>query len=680
MLEFYDGVLRGGECEEDIFRLSFAANWDLNAVPTTGDALVFPSGAANLSNSNDIVAGTSFASITFGAGASAYTLSGNALVLSGGAAAIAANNTSLTMTISLNITFSTAAPTIAVASGGTLTISGTIDNGGYLITHSCIGTGTLSGVISGTGGFTKTGAGTCTLSAINTFSGTTTINTGTLTMGGTSGNVGGNIVNDATLNFTQTGSPVTITAVISGTGAITCTATNLELSGNNTYTGLTTLNGSSKLAILNNNALGATSSGTIINSSAALILAGSGYTFAAEPLTINSTGNLRTSANGATDIGDYTGPVTLGANRTFRAFETNDILKISGVISGGFTVGIGGSGTTIFSGINTYTGSTTLTTGTLQLGASGVIVNTSDIILSGGVFSTGSGAGFDETVGTLTLTANSTIALGTGSHSLNFAASNGTSWTGATLLRITGWQGNWNSTAGTSGQIFTGSSTELSAGKLNQIFFTHPLSGMPYTATQLASGEIVPTSTLPVKLLAFTAEKVKNTNELHWITATEINSEYFEVLRSPDGVNFESIAKVKAAGNSKDLLDYVFVDYEQLNGLTYYQLKQYDYDGANEVFNIVAIDNSSSEFKMNALFPNPANNSLAVNFQSKESAAHFMCINDARGNEVYSATIAAMRGENQFNVPTQNLSNGIYFVRIVSQKNEKISVQIVVQH
>ena len=57
-------------------------NWVENIVPTTGDDLDFPSGASNVSTSNDIAGGTSFASITFGAGrASTYTLAGNAIDL-----------------------------------------------------------------------------------------------------------------------------------------------------------------------------------------------------------------------------------------------------------------------------------------------------------------------------------------------------------------------------------------------------------------------------------------------------------------------------------------------------------------------------------------------------------------------------------------------------------------------
>ena len=123
------------------------------------------------------------------------------------------------------------------------------------------------------------------------------------------------------------------------------------------------------------------------------------------------------------------------------------------------------------------------------------------------------------------------------------------------------------------------------------------------------------------------------------------------------------------------------MDYEQPSGTSYYRLKQFDYDGQNETFNTVAIDNSiGSEFKLNALFPNPANASITVNFQASELGAHFIFINDAQGNEIFKATIATLKGDNKFVLPTQNYASGTYFVRIVSPKKESISSQIVVQH
>ncbi|MFM7023287.1 MAG: hypothetical protein ACKOXB_09930 [Flavobacteriales bacterium] len=163
-------------------------------MPPAGSDLVFPSGAANVSTSNDIAAGTSFNSITFGLGASDYTLAGNALTLAGGASSIVCNHTSGTMTISLSLTISTANATITTTSGGNLVISGTVDNGGFRFT------------IDGTGATTISGAGQVwidtavdnltTFSGANTFTVITRIETGGLQITNASGLGSGAKTND----------------------------------------------------------------------------------------------------------------------------------------------------------------------------------------------------------------------------------------------------------------------------------------------------------------------------------------------------------------------------------------------------------------------------------------------------------------------------------------------------
>ncbi len=135
------------------------------------------------------------------------------------------------------------------------------------------------------------------------------------------------------------------------------------------------------------------------------------------------------------------------------------------------------------------------TGGTLQLNAANNIPDASTMILGGGTFTTGSSAGFEETLGTLTLSANSTINLGTGVHTLTFPASSAISWTPNALLYVTGWSGSYNGTAGTGGKLFVGSSaTGLSASQVQQILF---FNGTNYfTSTQLSTGEVVPSAVI----------------------------------------------------------------------------------------------------------------------------------------------------------------------------------------
>ncbi len=199
---------------------------------------------------------------------------------------------------------------------------------------------------------------------------------------------------------------------------------------------------------------------------------------------------LRTLTAGATT--NYTREIFGNANTI--VFDGSGATNVTSLISGaGATVSKQGTGTLTLSGGNTYTGNTSIVAGILRLGAANVISNSSNMVLAGGTFSTGAAAGFAETLGTLTVSANSTLAFGTGAHTINFANSNATTWGG--FLFVTGWAGSFNGSAGTAGRFFVGNSASgMSANQLQRILF---LNGSNYhTATILASGEIVPTASV----------------------------------------------------------------------------------------------------------------------------------------------------------------------------------------
>lgn len=150
-----------------------------------------------------------------------------------------------------------------------------------------------------------------------------------------------------------------------------------------------------------------------------------------------------------------------------------------------------GSGVLTLAGANTYSGGTTITAGTLTCGAINTIPSTGTVTFNGGTLRTGVTAGFNQSAGTLALTNNSNIILGTGVHTLNFTNSAAVSWTAGRTLTITGWTGGYNGTSGTGTKIFAGSdATGLTAGQLAQIFFFDGTSNFP--ATILSTGEVVP--------------------------------------------------------------------------------------------------------------------------------------------------------------------------------------------
>ncbi len=669
-----------------------AANWNSNAVPTTGDDLVFPSGAANISTSNDIAAGTSFASITFGAGASAYVLSGNSIKLTGNITNSSSNTDTIKIAIILNV--------------ATCTISA----GSKLI---------LSGIISETGGarsINKTGTDILELGGANTYSGGTTISLGTLfatplantsfgsgaiTIGsgttlylsrsyiannivnnggnislqnGFGSSISGNITNNALLTVEVMYTTQTLSGNISGAGGITCwtqismnasCGAILLLSGTNSYTGPTTVN-SATLKAGSTSAFGTNSALTLANSPL-----GCNQTQAILDITgfSNSIGSL--AGGGATG-----GNVTLGA-ATLTVGGNGSSTTYSGVISGTGGLTKTGAGILTLSGANTYSGNTTISAGTLQLGAAGVIANTSNMVMSGGTLSSGSGAGFNETIDKLTVTANSTLNLGTGSHSINFAASNGASWTGGTLLRVTGSTGGFNGTTGTAGKIFSGSSAELSAGKLAQIYFDNAVTGTPHRATQLSTGEIVSTNPLPVELIEFKAtanSAVKNV-DLTWVTASEINNDYFVIERSTNANDWSPLDSVDGAGNSNAVLSYHYPDNNPYSGTSYYRLKQRDFDGTSTYSNVEVVNFEGLEII--SLFPNPSNGEVSISVTSSATGTLELKAYDSVGKLVSNEVFLVNEGVSNINTQI-NASDGKYFISAMMSNGQYYDYDVIV--
>ena len=94
---------------------------------------------------------------------------------------------------------------------------------------------------------------------------------------------------------------------------------------------------------------------------------------------------------------------------------------------------------------------------------------------------------------------------------------------------------------------------------------------------------------LPIELLSFTASPKGQFVETHWVTSTEINNEYFTVERSVDAVNFTKVGRVQGAGNSTSELSYSFIDEAPYSGISYYRLKQTDFDGATTYSDIRSV-------------------------------------------------------------------------------------------
>ncbi|WP_395753590.1 autotransporter-associated beta strand repeat-containing protein [Prosthecobacter sp.] len=377
----------------------------LSGANTYTGATTVSEGVLNIQNANAL--GTTAAGTTVNSGAAlqiqgdittaaeALTVNGTGVSNDGAMRNISGNNNYAGL-VTLG------AATRINSDAGTLTLgnSGTITGSGLDLTVGGVGDTTINSIIgTGTGTLTKDGAGTLSLTGANTYTGTTTISAGSLSIGngGTTGALatGSAIVNNATLVFNRSNTLTQGTdfaTVISGSGAVTqAGAGTTVLNGTNTYTGLTTVS-TGVLNIRSAGALGTTAGGVTVSAGATLQIQG-GISVGAEPLTLNGTG---VGDNGAlqnvSGINFYGGLVTLGSNTRINSGNGTYLgLTNPGIITGaGFDLTLGGvnasieirsvigtgsgkltvdgSGQFSLSGANTYTGTTTISSGTLALG------------------------------------------------------------------------------------------------------------------------------------------------------------------------------------------------------------------------------------------------------------------------------------------------------------------------
>jgi hypothetical protein len=217
------------------------------------------------------------------------------------------------------------------------------------------------------------------------------------------------------------------------------------------------------------------------------------------------------------------------------------------------------------------------------------------------------------------------------------------------------------------GDIRVSSVTALKQGTYTFDVITRDLQGIEtrHTLTIRIYGSEPTVVPLPVELVYFRAALKNNTAVLEWLTASEINNERFEVQRSTDEVAFEQIAIVDGSGNSSIPIKYTYTDTSPVAGITYYRLKQVDFDGKFDFSKVVFVRNEVTARGKNLLvYPNPFAADINITLLATESGEAIIKIIDLQGKIHHTDNLQLDSGTNQFKMLLQFLSKGIYIIRI----------------
>lgn len=180
---------------------------------------------------------------------------------------------------------------------------------------------------------------------------------------------------------------------------------------------------------------------------------------------------------------------------------------------------------------------------------------------------------------------------------------------------------------------------------------------------------------LPIELLYFDGEIVGEDNLLTWATVSEQNNDYFTLERSRNGFDFEVLGTVAGAGTSTSTLYYNQFDYDPFAGISYYRLKQTDFDGQYIYSQTIALNREMEQAVVSDLFPNPANNSVNFMLNTPKTGTVNVDMFDNTGRLIATQAYEAHVGSNSFTIDISQFARGVYSTIIRFEHLEKEEIK-----
>lgn len=200
----------------------------------------------------------------------------------------------------------------------------------------------------------------------------------------------------------------------------------------------------------------------------------------------------------------------------------------------------------------------------------------------------------------------------------------------------------------------------------------HAFANLPPTLTEF------PPVLLPIELLSFTGKTDGRKNLLEWETASETNNDYFTIEKQVKGETFSPIDKIDGEGNSTAYNRYHSYDNEPVNGISYYRLKQTDFNGAFTYSEVISIENRFSTAIINNIYPNPTSGEVRIDLHMNRGGHCHVRITDVIGRLVFQEIQNIPEGDSSIAINMENVPNGIYAVTILDEQgNYPIPIKLV---
>ncbi|TAE74678.1 MAG: T9SS C-terminal target domain-containing protein [Bacteroidetes bacterium] len=177
---------------------------------------------------------------------------------------------------------------------------------------------------------------------------------------------------------------------------------------------------------------------------------------------------------------------------------------------------------------------------------------------------------------------------------------------------------------------------------------------------------------LPTDLLSFEGKSNQNqTTTLNWKTWNEINTKTFEIEKSNNALDFQTLTALEPKGGMNQIKNYELIDYQPFSPVTYYRLKIIDNDNSFKYSQIIAVNvEKLDKIQIKNVYPNPFQENINVEFDMAENQNYQISIVDMQGKNVFTDTKNTGNTSYQkLSFDLSHLSQGNYIIKISNGKN-----------
>ncbi|MBN2682911.1 MAG: T9SS type A sorting domain-containing protein [Bacteroidales bacterium] len=200
------------------------------------------------------------------------------------------------------------------------------------------------------------------------------------------------------------------------------------------------------------------------------------------------------------------------------------------------------------------------------------------------------------------------------------------------------------------------------------------------TARRVQSDAPIYSMPLPISLISFDVEFINNVVVLEWATASETNNDYFTLYRSNNAKDWIPVAYIKGMGNSTNQINYSYFDEEEFNKVVYYKLRQTDFDGRFEEFEIKSVRKEISNLDF-SIYPNPCNDNaiITLDFEDSNNEEILIEIFDMSGKRLFVSGNTLFNDGN-FTINTTDFSPGKYIIILYKNSQSEPEKHILVKY